>query len=105
MMMDYIELSEPDIIRILGERFRDYRLNCQLTQKDLAARTGISLKTISNFESGKASNITMINFLTLLRTVGQLQNIDELLPEVPLSPYARLAEPRTRYRKGGTDEE
>ncbi len=103
-MLDYIELSEPDIIKILGERFRDYRLNCQLTQKDLADKTGISIKTISNFESGKANNITMINFLTMLRTIGQLDNIDCILPEIPLSPYVKLAEPKMRYRKGGKNE-
>lgn len=86
-MTDYIELSEPDIVRILGERFRDYRLSSRLTQKELAQKTGISYKTISSFESGKGRNITMVNFLALLRAVGMLQNVEELLPELPASPY------------------
>ncbi len=99
--MDFIEYSEPDIIKILGERFKNYRLNSQQTQKELADKTGVSYKTISNFESGRANNITMVNFLTLLRSIGQLQNIDEILPEMPLSPYAKMPEPRQRCRKGG----
>ena len=42
--MDYREFSEPDIIAILGGRFREYRLNCQMTQKELAQHAGISSK-------------------------------------------------------------
>ncbi len=99
--MDFMEYSEPDIIKILGERFKNYRLNSRQTQKDIADRAGISHKTVSSFESGKANNITMVNFLTMLRAIGQLQNIDDMLPEMPLSPYAKVTGPKRRYRKGG----
>lgn len=96
--MDYIELSETDIIRILGERFKDYRMNMRLTQKDLSEKTGISHKTISAFESGRGRNITMQNFLALLRAVGMLRNIDELLPELPTSPYFTQTQVRRQTR-------
>ena len=99
-------MSEPDIIRILGERFKEYRLSMRLTQKELSEKTGISHKTISLFESGRGRNITMQNFLTLLRAVGMLQNIGELLPELPSSPYliqSRLKR-KNRIRHSEEDE-
>ena len=96
--MDFMQLSEPDIIRILGERFKDYRLSVRLTQRELAEKTGISHRTISLFESGRGRNITMQNFLTLLRAVGMLQNIGELLPELPSSPYLIQSQMKRKSR-------
>ena len=38
-------------------------------------------------ETGKAKNITLSNLLSLLRVVGRLEAVSELLPPIPLSPY------------------
>lgn len=103
--MDFMQLSEPDIIRILGERFKDYRLSVRLTQRELAEKTGISHKTISLFESGRGRNITMQNFLTLLRAVGMLQNIGELLPELPTSPYLIQSQMKRKSRIRHSEED
>ena len=103
--MDYTELSETDIIRILGERFKDYRMNMRLTQKELSEKTGISHKTISLFETGRGRNITMQNFLTLLRAVGMLQNIGELLPELPSSPYLIQSQMKRKSRIRRSEED
>ena len=89
-MIDINELSESDIIRIAGGRLREYRLNARLTQKELAARAGVSYMTVSQLESGKCRNITMTNFLALLRALDLLNNIDDLVPELPESPYAKV---------------
>ena len=103
--MDFIQLSEPDIIRILGERFKEYRLTVRLTQKELSEKTGISHKTISMFESGRGRNITMQNFLTLLRAVGMLQNVGELLPELPGSPYLIQSQLKRKSRIRHSEED
>lgn len=80
-------MSNSEIVRELGRRFKDYRLSCRMTQEEAAQKAGIGLITLRNFENGKAYNITMTNFLALLRTVGQLEQVEEVLPEIPLSPY------------------
>ena len=103
--MDFMQLSEPDIIRILGERFKDYRLSVRLTQRELAEKTGLSHKTISLFESGRGRNITLQNFLTLLRAVGMLQNIGELLPELPSSPYLIQSQMKRKSRIRRSEED
>jgi transcriptional regulator with XRE-family HTH domain len=79
--------SNAEIVRGLGEQFRDYRLNAKLTQQDVADKVGVSLITIRNFETGKAKNITLSNLLSLLRVVGRLEAVNELFPPIPLSPY------------------
>lgn len=79
--------SNPDIIKELGRRFKDYRLNSNITQKELSEQSGVSLITIRQFENGHSTNITMANFLALLRSVKCLENVNELMPEIPISGY------------------
>ena len=69
----------------LGKRFKEYRLSCQLTQQEAANKAGISVVTLRQFENGKMYNITMNNFLGLLRAVDCLDHVEELLPEIPVS--------------------
>ena len=80
-------MSNAEIVQSLGEQFRDYRLNANLTQQEVAEKVGVSLITIRNFETGKAKNITLGNLLSLLRIVGRVESINELFPPIPLSPY------------------
>lgn len=80
-------MANPEIIMELGRRFKEYRLASRLTQKEAAERAGISLITLRQFENGKAFNINMGNFLALLRVVDCLEQINEILPEIPVSAY------------------
>ncbi len=81
-------MSNPEIISELGRRFKEYRLSNMLTQKEAAEKAGVSLITLRQFENGKSYNINMGNFLALLRIVDCLDQVNELLPEIPLSAYA-----------------
>ncbi len=81
-------MSNPEIISELGRRFKEYRLSAMLTQKEAAERAGVSLITLRQFENGRSYNINMNNFLAMLRVVGCLEQVDELLPEMPVSAYA-----------------
>lgn len=86
-MTDIYEYSTPELVRLLGERFKDYRLRCQLTQKEIAEHSGVGLTTIHKFENGTAGNISMSTFIQLLRSIGSLEAIDDILPELPPSAY------------------
>lgn len=80
-------MSNSEIIMELGRRFKEYRLSYQFTQKEIAEKAGISLITVRQFENGKAYNITMGNFLALLRVLDCLEQVNGLLPEIPISSY------------------
>lgn len=86
-MVDLYEYTTPELVHRLGERFKDYRMRCNLTQKEVAERSGIGLTTIHKFENGSAGNISLSTFILLLKVVGQINALDDVLPELPESPY------------------
>lgn len=86
-MVDLYEYSTPELVRLLGTRFKEYRIRCNLTQKDVSEQSGIGLTTIHKFENGTAGNISLSTFIVLLKAVGQINAIGAILPELPKSPY------------------
>ena len=86
-MADFYEYSTPELVRLLGSRFKKYRLRCNLTQREVAEQSGIGLTTIHKFENGTAGNLSLSTFILLLKVVGQINALDDLLPELPESPY------------------
>ncbi|MDE7456041.1 MAG: helix-turn-helix domain-containing protein [Prevotella sp.] len=86
-MADYTEYSAPELVKMLGVRFKDYRLRAQLTQKDVAELTGLTIPTIQRFENGMSGNISLGTFLLLTKAIGCINGLDELMPEQPESLY------------------
>ena len=86
-MTDFYEYSTPELVRLLGNRFKEYRMRSNLTQREVAEQSGIGLTTIHKFENGTAGNLSLSTFLLLLKVVGQINALDDLLPELPESPY------------------
>jgi len=72
----------------LGKRYSEYRKRMGFTQKEVAAKSGISIFTISSFENGSSTGITLAYFIKLLRAIDNLEEIEKLLPELPESPRA-----------------
>lgn len=86
-MKDLFEYSTPELVRMLGTRFKEYRMRCNLTQKEVSELSGVGLTTIHKFENGTAGNLSLSTFILLLKVVGQINSLDDILPELPESPY------------------
>ena len=86
-MTDYYEYSIPELVRMLGLRFKDYRLRADMTQKDVSEQSGIAVNTIHKFENEKANNISLGTFLLLMKAIGCINQLDDLMPELPESAY------------------
>ena len=86
-MADYTEYSAPELVRMLGSRFKDYRLRANMTQKEVAEMAGLSSLTIYRFENGTVTNISLSTFLLLMKAVGCINDIENVMPEQPESPY------------------
>lgn len=86
-MADYYEYSIPELIKLLGARFKDYRLRSNMTQREVSEQSGITITTIHKFENGASGNVSLGTFLLLLKAIGQIDPLDELLPELPVSAY------------------
>lgn len=81
-------VTNQDIMLLLAKRIKEYRLAVRMSQKEMAEKSGVSLATISHFEQGVNQNMTLNNFISLLRIVGMEQRVSDLLPELPMPPMA-----------------
>lgn len=101
-MIDYSEYSAPELVRMLGRRYKDYRLRANMTQKEVAEMAGLSVLSVYRFENGTVTNISLSTFLLLMKAVGCINGLDDLMPEQPESPYlykeAKKIQ-RVRHRK------
>ena len=102
-MNDIYASSNTEIIRQLGRHFKTYRIQCRLTQRELSEQTGISVPTIRSFENGRLANVSLQVLLSLMRAVGQLEQIESILPELPQNPKdvfeKKVAPKRVRHGK------
>ena len=83
----------------LGSRIRRLRLNRNLDQRHVAAKAGISDRTLRDLELGKGS--TLITLISVLKALDALDRLDAIAPEPSVSPMAMLArghEPRRASR-------
>jgi transcriptional regulator with XRE-family HTH domain len=88
MYSELYEKSGSDMIRDLGKKYSLYRKRMGYKQKDVAEKSGLSVFTISSFENGSSTGITLASFIKLLRAIDCLEEMDKLLPELPESPRA-----------------
>ena len=103
MTEDYACYSVPELVQMLGSRFKDYRLRANMTQKEIAEMAGLSVLTVHRFENGTVRNISLGTFLLLLKAVGSINDLNDLMPEQPESPYLyndnHQKAQRVRHRK------
>lgn len=98
MNSDIYVKTDRELVQELGRRFKEYRLHYNKTQREVAEFTGLSTYTINSFENGKGQGLSAVNLLKLLRSVGALEDIEKVLPPLPLSPM-QLYELQGRKRK------
>ena len=93
------ENNNSAVLIELGVRIKRNRIDMQLSQQDFAAKAGISTRTLSAAENGE--DIRLSNLIRILRTLGCLENIDLLLPELAFDPeaYRTLGRERKRISK------
>ena len=58
-----------------------------MTHKEVLKLSGVGLTTIHKFENGTACNLSFSTYIPLLKVIGQINYSDDLLPELPVSPY------------------
>ena len=93
--MAFKGLPAAAVAEKLGERLKQARLNQNLTQVDVAARAGITRKTLLNAEKGKAQLETFVAILVALDLTEQL---NVFLPPQPESPI-QLAKLQGKSRR------
>lgn len=80
----WTSMSDPAILQELSRRLKELRLRRDIQQKELAENSGVSLGFIQRFERGE--NISVLNLLKIMRQLDLLENLEQLIPEQPISP-------------------
>ncbi len=95
--------TDAAALAALGERIARYRLRQNWTQAELAKEAGVSRRTLIRLEGGESTQLT--NLIRVLRALGLLANIDDLVPPPTPSPLELLrSEKKQRKRARGRSE-
>lgn len=82
------DLSDEAVLKEIGNRIAQYRLNQDKTQAALAQEAGVSSRTMARVEHGDSVQASSI--IRILRALQLLENLDTLIPEPAVSPVQQL---------------
>ncbi len=84
----WTELSDAAILKEIGARIKSRRISRGIKQLELAAESGIGVSTIAKIESGQS--VSFLLLVSVMRTLGLLENLDLLVPKQRPSPMELL---------------
>ena len=82
-IMTLVNMSPVAIAQELGNRLKQARLNADLTQAEVASRTGLNRRTVLNAEKGK---VQLENLVAILAALDMVEQLNMFLPEQEVSP-------------------
>ncbi len=85
--MNFESMTNEAIAREMGRRIEQLRLERNMTQQAVADAIGISRVSYGKLEAGEAK---LTNVVATLRVLGQLTQLEQLLPASVFSPMALL---------------
>ncbi len=88
-------MTDEAICKVLGSRLKKLRLRKNRTQKEIAERTQLSLKSIQTLEGGSGKLSTIV---AVLRELNSLDQLESFIPELGISPLA-LAKTQGKLRQ------
>lgn len=91
------ELTSKAILKELSARAKKYRVDMNLSQEEFAQKSGVSLRSIVNFESG--SDVKFTNFIKILKALELADNLEILIPDVSKRPSAYLAAEKQKQKQ------
>ncbi len=100
--MPLYHLTDREIAHRLAAAMRAWRISpagAGLTQEALARKSGVGLTPLKRFE--KTGGATLGNFIAMMRALGLLDRLENLIPDISTpSPMELLeAERRKKHRK------
>lgn len=93
--MSFFAMTDKAIINEIGRRLKSIRLRKNMTQKEVAVATGLSLNAVQTAEKGTSK---MMTYVKILRVLNALDSLENFLPEVTISPL-ELAKLEGKKRK------
>lgn len=85
------------ILTELGEAVKLYRVSLNLSQADVAEKSGVSKRSISRMEQG--GGIQLDNFIKVLSALNLENNLSVLVPDIKNRPSYHLEKERKEKRR------
>lgn len=95
--MDWYGMTDAAIIAELGKRVKAIRVKKKFTQKEIAEKSGISIFTVSQIETGK--NSSLASLIAVMRVLKLLENLEDFLSYPTISPIELLNQQTKRKKK------
>ena len=99
-MLDNIYiLTDIELCNRIGVKMKTVRLKQNMSQDELADKSGVSLSTIKRMEDGEVK--TLESLIRILRTLGKLDIFIPLVEEEQLSPneYYELTNKANKHKR------
>ena len=99
-MLDNIYmLTDIEICDRIGVKIKTVRLKQNMSQEELANKSGVSISTIKRMEEGEVK--TLESLIRILRTLGKLDIFIPLVEEEQLSPneYYELTNKANKHKR------
>ena len=72
-------LTDPEILSMIGERLREWRVSRGFTQKEIIERSGVSRGAIQRLETG--SDVAFSTIIAVTRSLDLIDHLNLFLPE------------------------
>ena len=99
-MLDNIYmLTDIELCNRIAAKIKTVRLKQNMSQGELADKSGVSVSTIKRIEDGDVK--TVESLIRILRTLGQLDIFIPLVEDNPLSPneYYELSNSASKHKR------
>ena len=100
-MTDIYALSDITIIKTIGAKIKEARIEQDITQKELSKMAGVSMFSISSIENG--NNTSILTLVQILRALNRFDFLNLFFKEKEISPvaYARAMKAEIVYQRAG----
>lgn len=86
-----VKKNYQEYIKELGQKIKTYRIMKEMSQQDLADKTGVSKRSISRLEQGESVQVD--NLFKILLALDLGDNIELLVPDQTKRPSYYLEKP------------
>lgn len=93
--------SDKELIRKWGEKLKSLRIEANLSQTELAEKTGLSRSSIAEIERGR--NFSIASLISIARTLNILEKFEFFFKneEFALTPMEIYEKEKKKRKRGG----
>lgn len=75
--MNYEEITDVELLQKIGGKLKEIRLEQNIKQKELAEKSGLSMFSISQMETGHNTSVQSV--IQVLRALGRMDMLDAFI--------------------------